>query len=339
MQQLVSCSPRGKDVQPIDQYPIYELGAALQQLKDAAFAATKRFESGGEEDPDHITALWLADYQLRALLDGKPFSVSFSRASAETLSGHVTALMHQINAHANATTPAGSPAIGPPPVETWRWYSIRTGLDKFEHQFSAELKKLSAYAVPDRGIFKTEGLVDAADNHIHESIRGWVPEFARAEFRAAGKCFAFGLYSASGFHSARAVECLLREYHKEFCPTQDASSWTMGQMAGALEDMHKATQKAARLPKQNTVRHLKDFANFDRNPLMHKTTELEEIDAATFFSAAAAVLVEMAREMKEWDDTVDGMTPVEAPKRINQFSANPAIQDASEEDETASQPS
>ena len=99
-------------------------------------------------------------------------------------------------------------------------------------------------------------------------MRGDVPPFAINEFQAAGRCLAFGLCSASGFHSARAVECLLREYHRFYLPKQNSDAMSMGQMASALGDMHDAKKKAAVLPRQNTVRHIKDFADYDRNPLM-----------------------------------------------------------------------
>ncbi len=125
-----------------------------------------------------------------------------------------------------------------------------------------------------------------------------VSKFAREEFQAAGRCLAFGLYSASGFHSARAVETVLRDYHHRFLPAQKSDDMTMGRMASALDNMHSAKEKAKHLPRENPVRHLRDFTSYDRNPLIHKTVVLEEIDAVTLFSAAASVIVEMAKELR-----------------------------------------
>ncbi len=71
----------------------------------------------------------------------------------------------------------------------------------------------------------------------------------------------------------------------------------MGQMVSALGDMYKAKKKAAKLPKENTLRHLKDFTGFDRNPLIHKTVVLDEVDAHTLFNAAASLIVEMTKEV------------------------------------------
>jgi hypothetical protein len=275
-------------VQPIDQFPIYELGAALQQLKEAVSS------SQTIEPRDQMGALWFAEYQLSRLMSGTPFHVSFCKEAAQALLGNIHALLNELNK--TPKTPGVHTLTSPQP-EAWRWYAIRSGIDVFEHQFGAELKRMATYGVPDRGIFKTEALVDSADRHIHDSVRSAVPQFAIAEFQAAGRCLAFGLYSASGFHSARAVENVLRKYQQKFLQVQESDEMTLGQMASALDDMHNAKKKSPKLPAKNTIRHIKDFNSFDRNPLIHKTVILQEIDAVTLFNAAASLIVEMSKEL------------------------------------------
>lgn len=279
------------DVQPIDQYPIYELGSALERLKDAAYAMTA--DKPGES-ASYYGSLWFAHHQLTRLLNGVPFSVHFCRGAVISLLENIRPIMNELSETRRKPDPTN---ILMTASEDWRWYSIRSGIGVFENQFSAELQKTAAYAVPERGIFKTEGLVDSADQHIHQSVHAGVSEFARREFKAAGRCLAFGLYSASGFHSARAVEDVLRTYHRLHLPDSNSEELTLGNMASALDDMHKAKKKAHRLPSQNTIRHLKDFASYDRNPLMHKTVVLEELHAVTLLNTAASVIVEMAREI------------------------------------------
>jgi hypothetical protein len=53
----------GVDVKLIDQYPLYELGAALQQLKDA-------ISNEGGDALDKLMALFTADNNVRLLLEG-----------------------------------------------------------------------------------------------------------------------------------------------------------------------------------------------------------------------------------------------------------------------------
>lgn len=282
MQQLAN-RPAEPQVQPVDQYPIYELGGALQELRLVAAARESSVTA-------RAVALYPAQYHLRRLLHGVPFSISFCREAARTLLENVNELVNAYdpNAPDNALTDSSN---------DWKWYSVRTGIDIFEHQFSAELKKTATYAVPQKGIFSTEGLVDMADNHIHETVRASVPEFALEEFRASGRCLAFGLYSASGFHAARAVESVLRKYHDAYLPDQPSETKGLVQMAGDLESMHKATTKSSLLPSTNAIRHLRDFANFDRNPLIHRTVTLEEFHALTFFNLATGLIVEMVNDL------------------------------------------
>ncbi len=83
-----------------------------------------------------------------------------------------------------------------------------------------------------------------------------------------------------------------------FLPMQRPDKQTMGQMASGLEDMFRAKKKPERLPRENTVRLLKDFTSFDRNPLIHKTVMLDDADASTLFNNAASLITEMCKEIK-----------------------------------------
>ena len=74
-----------------------------------------------------------------------------------------------------------------------------------------------------------------------------------------------------------------------------------GTSASNLADLLKAKDAKIR-PRENTVRHIRDVTNFDRNPLMHRNVSLEEIDATTLFNSALGVIVEMVKELIALDD-------------------------------------
>ncbi len=289
----------------IDPFPIYEIGGALRHLKAIC----------GQENVDALSqlyALWTARQHLNALLSGEPVPLHYCNAAALDLYGSILA-------HENLLMPDPKTSGGPAgPIDGYRMRLIIEKIDIFEHQFSAELKKIAVYAVPERGIFNTEGLAEKADNHIHASIRDAIPEFALSEFRAAGRCLAFGLYSASGFHSVRAVESVLKEYYAMFLGAPKKENMTMGLMASQLEEARASGASPA--PKDITVRHIRDITNFDRNPLIHKNINLEEIDATTLFNTALGVILEMGKELLEGsDDARQGALPLSnlepAPKR------------------------
>lgn len=285
MQQLAPSPAETLPVKLIDQFPIYEIGGALRLLN--AVCGRESADSF-----DQLFALWTAGKHLNQLLAGDPLPLKYCRQSAVELSEEINA--HQ--EHFRQAPESDSPA---PPIERWKLRALKKKVEIFEHQFSAELKKTAVYAVPERGIFNTEGLAENAEHHIHESIRKEVSKFALSEYRAAGRCLAFGLYSASGFHSARAVEDVLKAYYESFLG--QPNDIPMGLMASHLND--QLTAKDVRIrPKENTVRHLRDITSFDRNPLIHKNVELEEIDATTLFNSALGVIVEMVKEMRDNKD-------------------------------------
>lgn len=283
MQQLAYFRGRGR-VKLVDQFPLYELGAALHELKELC----KRDVT---EPIEQVYGLWIARKQLVAVLDGEQ-PLHFCRMAANELLRD----MEEKERHLSSTSEDGRP-VGP--LKRWQMNSIATKIDVFEHQLSGELKKTATYAVPERGIFNIELLAEGAERHIHESIRVKLPKFARDEFRAAGRCLAFGMYSASGFHAARAVETVLRDYYKRFIGLPPDKP--MGLLASNLADLLEK-KDAVLKPKENTVRHIKDVTNFDRNPLMHRGVDLQEIDALTLFNSALAVMVEMTKELAEIED-------------------------------------
>jgi hypothetical protein len=270
-------------VKLINQFPIYELGGSLRVLKATCGRS-------GADAIDQLYSMWRASTSLREVLAGDQ-SLHFCRRAAEDL-------LDELERKTNAVqkTQDGQPVS----FEAWELTGIRNKVDIFEHQLSAELAKTASYAVPTRGIFDVELLSENAERHIHETVRQHISDFAIVEFRNAGRCLAFGLYSASGFHSARAVENVVRTYYARFIgPPPDKP---MGLLTSHLGDL-LTKENAPLRPKENTIRHMRDVTNFDRNPLIHRGVELEEIDAMTLFNSALGVIVEMTKELAALDDS------------------------------------
>lgn len=271
----------GATMKSIDQYKMYELGGRLQHVKDVA-----RRENASAWD--QVFALMSAKSSVVELLEGEAMEISFCRDAASELTRLMDACLNALG---------GSKVNEKEPLEDWQIYQVAKQIDIFEHQLNAEMKRIAAYAVPKRGIFDTERLVSAAEASIPEQLRQVMPEMASTEFRASGRCLAFGLYSASGFHAMRAVETLLRAYHKLFVTTEKSPK-TMGEMAKELEDLAKGS-RATNGPSVEVVRLLKDVTKFDRNPLMHPNAVLGETDATLLFNRAHGLLIVMALEIAE----------------------------------------
>ena len=168
-------------------------------------------EIEAENTFDQIYAIWMGSQHLTTLLSGSYLNVSFCRETAELLLSHLGRLREYLEP--KSSDPSKQKDT-PPPLKRFQLYGLRSDIEKFEHQFSAELKRQAAYTVPRQDIFQTDLLVDNAQNRIHESVRDAVPEFAQSEFKWAGRCLAFRLFSASGYHSARAVAALRSKRRK-----------------------------------------------------------------------------------------------------------------------------
>lgn len=267
-----------------DHFPIYELGAELGHLKDIGQReVTSAFEQ--------MFALFRARQLLERLVTGAIINLDYCAAAANDLLEAVEGLEKDI-----VPNEAGDFN----PLESWRFRGVRSKIEKFEHQLAAELRKMATYTVPKRGIFDTELLVDFAERHFAPAILATIGEMSVNEFKASGRCLAFGLFSASGYHAMRATESVLRQYYELFKGASEREL-TMGQMASQLDDLAKSS-KDRKKPAARTASALKDIASFDRNPVMHPTAVLDEQDALSLFSRAQGAIIDMARELIDHGD-------------------------------------
>src|SRR5262249_30968260 len=161
--------------------------------------------------------------------------------------------------------------------EAYEWNWLRTVLETFEHVFSAEMQQAATYYVPQRGIFSTPSLVDTADESFPAAILPHLPQKTRDDWKAAGRCLAFNLLSASGFHVARAVEGTLELYYQLHSSKPGATLNGWHDYIKELEKIAKAGGTPA--PTEKTLLELQQMKDDYRNPIMHPRVVLEESDA------------------------------------------------------------
>src|ERR1017187_5315163 len=63
----------------------------------------------------------------------------------------------------------------------------------FDTVFMNDSPSMSVYSTERKGIYWMEGLIDHADEHLPESVRKSLPEQARTDIVAAGRCLAFNI--------------------------------------------------------------------------------------------------------------------------------------------------
>jgi len=175
-------------------------------------------------------------------------------------------------------------------------HTITEALQAFEHVFAAEVESSAIYAVPKRGIYETGSLVEAAANHFPEDLRPYINEMATAEFTAAGRCIAFDLPTASGFHALRACEAVLEDYYRTFAgaAAPECNSWK--DYYDKLDALIK--KNVSPCPSEKTIRNIDQLRDLDRNPVMHPRDTLDMTAALVLFNNCASAMMSMASEMR-----------------------------------------
>lgn len=287
----------GTDVERINQFAFYDIGRTLKQL--ASYQ--------GAVHPTRVFSDVLSAGQaVSKLISGDPIPLGVSKGPADSLNAVIEAIME---AYFRETTPDGEKILKFPeetdasiPSFYLDWY--RRSLHAFELVFGEEMREAATYFVPRRGIFYTPALVDGADETFPKDVLPLIPQKSRDEWCAAGRCIAFNILSASGFHVARAVEGMLEAYYTTFCGRSPPEGRSWGHLIGDLEG-DKLTPK----PNGKTLAEIRQMKDDYRNPLMHPRVVLSESDARMLFANGESVIIAMAQEIREIARTNGGVQP------------------------------
>jgi hypothetical protein len=163
--------------------------------------------------------------------------------------------------------------------------------------FAEEMRETATYFVPRRGIYHTPALVDAADETFPSELQGFIPQKAKDDWKSAGRCLAFNLLSASGFHVARAVEATLEAYYWLFSGKQGETLHGWYDYIKALRAVAEA--KPSPCPQDKTLSELDQMREDYRNPIVHPRVVLSEGDARMLFANGESLIIAMAQEMCE----------------------------------------
>lgn len=154
------------------------------------------------------------------------------------------------------------------------------------------MQRAATYLVPKRGTYELGDLVDRASDTFPCELRGTIGEQALAEYNAAGRCYAFGLFTAAGYHCCRAAEAVLRLYYRSLTNSLDSGNETWGALIGLLEKV-----SGDKRPDPKTLGHIKHLKDYERNPLSHLRAVLSSTDADILLSGAKVAIAAMAVEL------------------------------------------
>jgi hypothetical protein len=173
-------------------------------------------------------------------------------------------------------------------------YPIISSAQQFETIFSAEVQNMATYFVSKKGIYDTNDLITRADDIFTENVKRYISEEAKTDIREAGKCLAFDLATAAGYHSARAVERVLIDYLTLKCPDAISKMKDSEHNLGGYIKLARTEECDEKI-----CGSLDQFRDLHRNPLMHPQAVLTVDEALTLLGIAQSAIVAMATEIKK----------------------------------------
>jgi hypothetical protein len=169
---------------------------------------------------------------------------------------------------------------------------VQASIEKMENVMSTELALAPIYSVPTRGVFSTDSLLDSADD-VFEDAKDQIPDEAIADTKQAGRCLAFDLPTAAGFHIARATEAVMKKTMDALgCPALKDSQRNWGNYIKSLDENGAS---------KSTVHHLEQLKDLHRNPLVHPEVTLNQLEAQQLWSMCTSVMIALAKEIEARD--------------------------------------
>lgn len=179
----------------------------------------------------------------------------------------------------------------------------------FETVLCEELMTLSAYSAAKKGIYSTGDLIEQADKVFPSSILDKLsPEVVR-EIKEAGKCLAFDIPTACGFHMLRATEGVLHEYY--IAVGEPKKNDKLENWGAYIAYLYKLTKPEAKIDGE-TVNHIKkvlallqQVKDQDRNLIMHAEVVLNVNEAFILFETTKTAIMIMVDRIPERSKAVE----------------------------------
>lgn len=247
-------------------FGLYQLGKRLQAINELL--------KMGEETNSALSALWGIKGDLSYILADKLLPLSAIKKSAEELLVLIRATLSQVE-KMRGEFPDNATNV-----------SIHNAINTFQFALSEELRQLPVYVVARKGNLSRDRLIEGASEGYSQKARDLADSFIKREINESGRCIAFGLFTACGFHILRAVEICIKGYILAVNGELPKSrNW--GKYIEALEKA-EAT---------NNLIDLIKILKTKRNPLMHPQDTLDAEDAMDLFSTCQAIIQFLAKEV------------------------------------------
>lgn len=263
-------------MQRINTYDFYLLGSALKPVFDLREQDTLR---------DRYFALYGAARSLNSLLANEIIRIAYCRPAAEQL---LSAIQELLSVRGQDTW---EKALGS------EVYTLKTAVSVFENNLAAELQQLDTYSVSKKGIYSTNDLIDRAEQALPTDVLLKLPTDAVTDFKQAGKCLAFEVTTASGFHMIRATETVIHKYY--LAVTGNAQIKRKDRNWGSyVRNLNRHRQlNSASTADLKIIAMIDQIREHHRNVIIHPECTLTVSEAHVLFTVCIGAMVAMLRAL------------------------------------------
>ena len=170
-------------------------------------------------------------------------------------------------------------------------FNITSALADFETVLKTELSISDTYFVTRKAAYDTTALILNAESCFPVELALKVP-LAIFEVREAGRCLAFELNTAAGFHVLRATETVLRAYWDAV--TNNAKPPFIKTISRYVKQLGRRE-----VGEEKVRASLKQIGDLHRNPLMHPEDTLNQEDAIALMGICNSAIGAMLKEIPQ----------------------------------------
>lgn len=266
-------------MQRVNEYRFYELGKRIRAIEPLQHDAL-------------YTAVWYLLWEAReALRKLKQDSVAF-RVSLPAVGRMIAAIDTVVPQELNdAVKRVAQVKDKPTDPLGYAAYELSEALKQFEPVLSAECSALDTYVVSQKRGYSTPDLVDRSDLMLPMETRSILGEPILNDLKSAGRCLAFDIPTAAGFHVLRAVEAVMALYYTHLTGRELQKrnrNWAI-----YLKKLQEATNYSSKI--YGALDHIRD--NY-RNPISHPEDTLTEGQAIMVFGLSLSSIELMAEVIR-----------------------------------------
>jgi hypothetical protein len=242
---------------------LFSLANALEPLASIQ-TGDARFETG--------VKVWGATAQLHGFLNSSVYgpAIRSSRALGEQLLD----VLNSFKADAFDN-----------PIEAMEAFQLKNTYSHYKIALLAELGIAPTYFVTPKPPFDTAMLLELGECLLPVELAQKAPE-AVFDAREAGKCLAYELGTAAGFHILRAAECVVRRYYADV--TGGAAQPKVRNLMVYVRQMQYADVGDAKV-----LSSLEQIAKLHRNPLIHPEDVLTVSEAMALIGIVRSAVSSM----------------------------------------------